>query len=428
MTSLIRTLLPPHGAVQPTGEANRDDVVAASAQFAQTLSRLRFPAALERQFIHDSTPRRLRYIMLSGALSLFVFNGFLLADYLLAPDVFWLAVKIRTGLFSPYLMVGLMAMWFTRNKMSPRAANAVRESLVLLGSLFAGASLATILSASHADTSQYYHVGLMVVIIYGNLVQRLRFPYAVVFSLLVFVMHIGGVLMVPAFNTRLILPMVLLVGATMLFTLMANYTLERDERRQYLLSLRRKHLLTDLGDVQQRLQELSRTDPLTGLFNRRYFQQYIDHIWQRAQHDQAPLAILMLDVDHFKQYNDRYGHPMGDECLMRIARAMQDSLRRPGDLVARYGGEEFIAVLPAADQHTAQQAAERIRKAILKLAISHEASTTASTVTVCIGVVSCIAHERTQVQKMIAAADAALYKAKHGGRNQVVSSPFTGAA
>jgi len=338
MTATIRTLLSSHSAVQPTGEANRDDVLAATAQFDKTLSRLRFPLPLESQFIHDSTPRRLRYILLSGVLSLFVFNGFLLADHLLAPDVFWL-----------------------------------------------------------------------------------------VFSLLVFLMHIVGVLMVPVFNTRLILPMVLLIGATVLFTLMANYALERDERRQYLLSLRRKHLLTDLGDVQQRLQALSRTDPLTGLFNRRHFQQYVEHIWQRARHDQTPIAILMLDVDHFKKYNDRYGHPMGDQCLIRVARAMQNSLRRPGDLVARYGGEEFIAVLPAADQHTAHQAAERIRQAILDLAMSHEASTTATSVTASIGVVSCIAHERTPVQSVIAAADAALYKAKHGGRNQVVSLPFTGA-
>jgi diguanylate cyclase (GGDEF)-like protein len=421
MTSVIRSFLPPHSAVQPTGEANRDDVVVASAQFDKTLSRLRFPRALEGQFVQDSAPRRLRYIMLSGVLSLFVFNGFLLADYLLAPDVFWLAVKIRAGLFSPYLILGLMGMWVTRNKMSPRAANAVRESLVMLGAIVAGASLATILSASHADTSQYYHVGLMVVIIYGNLVQRLRFPYAVAFSLLVFVMHIGGVLIVPAFNTRLILPMILMVGATMLFTLMANYALERDERRQYLLSLRRKHLLTDLGDVQQRLQELSRTDPLTGLFNRRYFQQYIEHIWQRARYDQSPIAVLMLDVDHFKQYNDRYGHPMGDQCLIEVARAMQASLRRPGDLVARYGGEEFIAVLPAADQHTAHQAAERIRKAICDLAIAHESSTTAPSVTVSVGAASCRASEGIPMLDLIAAADSALYKAKHEGRNRVVS-------
>ncbi|PHN95788.1 GGDEF domain-containing protein, partial [Tenacibaculum discolor] len=133
-------------------------------------------------------------------------------------------------------------------------------------------------------------------------------------------------MMVPAFNPRLILPIALLIGATMVFTLMANYALERDERRQYLLSLRRKHLLQDLGEVQQRLQQLSRMDSLTGLFNRRHFQQYLAQTWQRALYDQAPVAVLMLDVDHFKQYNDRYGHPVGDQCLMQVAHAMQDSL------------------------------------------------------------------------------------------------------
>ena len=421
MSTYSRALPPARRTVQPTGHASREEVAAATAQLDKALSWLRFPAALERQFAIDSAPRRLRYFLLSGLLSLFVFNGFLLVDYLMAPDVFWLAVKIRVGLFTPFAVVCLLVVWLKRNSMLPLTSTLVGEYLVVISGSLAAACLAYILSNSRAVNSQHYHVGLMVVIMYGNMVQRLRFWYAVAFSLTVYAIHIGGVMMVPAFNPRLILPMALLVGATMVFTLMANYALERDERRQYLLSLRRKHLLLDLGEVQQRLQQLSRMDTLTGLFNRRHFQQYLGQVWQRARHDEAPVAVLMLDVDHFKHYNDRYGHPVGDQCLMQVAHAMQDSLRRPGDLVARYGGEEFIAVLPGADKDTAHQAAERIRDAIIKLGIPHEASATAAVVTASIGVISCRAREGVQEQDLIAEADAALYKAKQAGRNQVRS-------
>ncbi len=421
MSTYSRALPPIHRAVQPTGNAGRDEVAIATAQFGKALSSLRFPAALERQFVDDSAARRLRYFLISGVLSLLVFNGFLLVDYLMAPDVFWLAVKIRVGLFTPFAVISLALVWTQRHRMSPQTSTFVGECLVLISGAFAAACLAYILSNSRTPTSQYYHVGLMVVIMYGNVVQRLRFWYAIAFSLTVYAIHIGGVMMVPAFNPRLILPIALLIGATMVFTLMANYALERDERRQYLLSLRRKHLLQDLGEVQQRLQQLSRMDSLTGLFNRRHFQQYLAQTWQRALYDQAPVAVLMLDVDHFKQYNDRYGHPVGDQCLMHVAHAMQDSLRRPGDLVARYGGEEFIAVLPGADKDTAHQAAERIREAIIKQGLMHEASATAAMVTASIGVISCRAREGVQEQDLIAAADSALYKAKQAGRNQVVS-------
>lgn len=416
-----RITLPPRQAIEPTGEVDRSEVAIATVAFDRTLSWMRFPTALEQQFLSDSAQRRLIYFMLSALLSLFIFNGFLLVDYLMVPDVFELAIKVRLAWFTPFAVISLMLTWWCRQYLLQKGWHLVVEYLVLLSGVLAAACLAYILSSSHAPNSQYYHVGLMVVIVYGNLVQRLRFWYAVAFSLIVYCIHITGVLMVQSFNPRLIPPMVALIGATLIFTLMANYALERDERRQYLLSLRRKHLLKDLGNVQRRLQQLARVDSLTGLFNRRHFQEYLQQTWQRAQHDHAHVAIVMLDVDHFKQFNDRYGHPAGDQCLVQVAQAMQDSLRRPGDLVARYGGEEFIAVLPGADADTARKAAERIREAVTQLGLAHEASSTAATVTVSVGVSSCRAREHTREQDLIAAADSALYKAKRQGRNQVAS-------
>jgi diguanylate cyclase (GGDEF)-like protein len=397
-----------------------DEVAQAQAQLDQGWSRLRFPTALEQRFLNEGAAARLRYMVFSGILSLIVFNGFLSADYLLASDVFDLALKIRLGLFTP-LAIGLLTLgWFGRDWVLRVVPPVGVECLVLISGVFAAACLACILAATHSPTGQYYHVGLMVVVIYANVVQRLRFWYALACSVAILVMHIGGVLMVPAFNQRLILPVIALVGATVVFTLMANYAMERDERQRYLLFLRQKQLLHELDDVHHRLQNLARVDVLTGVYNRRHLQTYLQQAWQRAQHGQDELAVIMLDVDHFKKYNDRYGHPAGDRCLAQVAEAMQACLRRPGDLVARYGGEEFIAVLPQTSAALAQQAAERIRLTVQTLGLAHAGSHTATVVTVSVGVAGALATPERSASDLISAADAALYEAKHGGRNRVV--------
>jgi diguanylate cyclase (GGDEF)-like protein len=419
----LSTLQQAGAGVPGMADAASHDVAVATLQIERRLPRLRFPAVLEQQFADDGLPRRLSYFVFTGLLSLVVFNGFLLVDYLMARDVFWLAVKVRLGVFTPVALTVLAVAWLARDWVLRNLSPAIIECIVMVSGVCASGSLAYILAASRSPFSQYYHVGLMVVIMYGNVVQRLRFGYAAAFSLAVYLMHIGGVLMVPGFNPRLTMPMVALVGATVAFTLMANYALERDERRRYLLSLRRKALIGELGSVNERLLRLSRVDALTGLYNRRHMDEYVQQVWQRALHDGDDLAIIMLDVDHFKRYNDRYGHPQGDQCLMRVAEALTASLRRPGDLVARFGGEEFIAILPQADMTVALKAAERVRAAVQAQAMRHEASTTAPVVTVSLGVSSVKVEAGRSVAGLIAAADEALYHAKSQGRNQVVTHP-----
>lgn len=404
-------------------EGARPDALPMAHEVAEGVpASLRFSSALEQRFLTEGAAARLRYLVLSGVLSLFVFNGFLVADHLMAPDVFELALKVRLGLFTPLAIGLLLVAWFGRDWALRTVPPVLVECLVLISAVFAAACLAYILAATHSPTGQYYHVGLMLVVIYANMVQRLRFWYALACSLLILAMHIGGVLMVPAFNHRLILPVISLVGATVVFTLMANYAMERDERQRYLLSLRQKHLLGELDVVHQRLQNLARVDVLTGAFNRRHLQEYLGQTWQRAQHGQGEVAVIMLDVDHFKKYNDRYGHPAGDRCLVQVVEAMQACLRRPGDLVARYGGEEFIAVLPQTNAELARQAAERIRRAVQALQLRHEASDTAEVVTVSVGVAGASATAGHSESELIAAADAALYQAKHAGRNRVATA------
>jgi diguanylate cyclase (GGDEF)-like protein len=381
---------------------------------------LSFPRPLEAKFHQDSVAERLRYVFVCGVPAFMVFNCFLLTDYLLAGDVFWLAVKVRMIFFAP-IAVGLLYFSWSRSDWFQRKPPGMAEVVVVILGVAAAVSLGLIMFASRSPTSQLYHAGLAVIIIYGNLVQRLRFWYAVTFSMIVLAIHAAGLACLPAYNPRLTFPLFALIVASIVFTLMANHSLERDERLRYLLTLRQKFVLRDLEDVSQRLQTLSRVDRLTGLFNRRHFHDHFGQVWQRAQQSGDSVAILILDVDHFKKFNDRYGHQAGDACLAQVAQAMKGALRQPVDMAARLGGEEFIAVLPQTNEVAAKEVAERVRLAVERLRIPHAESSTATVVTVSIGVATWAgqAGQAKTEAELIAAADKGLYQAKVAGRNQV---------
>ncbi|MEN3359041.1 MAG: hypothetical protein V7637_3023 [Mycobacteriales bacterium] len=179
-----------------------------------------------------------------------------------------------------------------------------------------------------------------------------------------------------------------------------------------------------LAESNAQLEVLSVTDPLTGLANRRRLAAVLEHEWRRAVRPGGSIAIAMIDIDHFKLYNDHYGHAGGDECLRRVAGVLTEHIRDTTDLVARYGGEEFAVVLPGADSAAAYQVAERIRAAVAALNEPHE-MTQPGFVTVSIGVAAEIATADRTGQALIEAADAKLYEAKRNGRNQVVGDLTT---
>jgi diguanylate cyclase (GGDEF)-like protein len=174
-----------------------------------------------------------------------------------------------------------------------------------------------------------------------------------------------------------------------------------------------------LAEANRRLETLSITDPLTGLANRRRMAAVLDAEWRRGLRPKTPLAVAIVDVDHFKQYNDHYGHPAGDECLRKVATVLAQKVRTT-DFVARYGGEEFVIVMPDTDGPRAYLVAERVRAAIEELAEPHE-PTARGFVTASFGVVAAIPSADAEIQDLIDAADECLYAAKQGGRNRVVS-------
>ncbi len=165
------------------------------------------------------------------------------------------------------------------------------------------------------------------------------------------------------------------------------------------------------------LRSLVFIDGLTGVANRRRFDEALLSEWRQCRRAGTPLALLMIDIDHFKRYNDHYGHPTGDACLQQVAAVLKAAMQRACDLVARYGGEEFVCLLPGCDQAPALAKAQALQAALAAQGIAHEASPTAAWVTLSIGVAVAQPQAGGSPAALVAAADAALYSAKHRGRN-----------
>ena len=181
-----------------------------------------------------------------------------------------------------------------------------------------------------------------------------------------------------------------------------------------------------LGTANASLAHLSLHDGLTDLANRRFFDKYLADQIAIARRHQRPLALVMYDVDSFKAFNDRYGHPAGDECLKRIAGVLRSSCRRPADMAARYGGEEFAMILPDTELIGAARVGEAARSAVEGLRIPHQNSPAAAYASVSGGIALLRHDDDMTVQQLTAAADRALYEAKQLGRNRIVSAQATG--
>jgi diguanylate cyclase (GGDEF)-like protein len=173
--------------------------------------------------------------------------------------------------------------------------------------------------------------------------------------------------------------------------------------------------------LNHQLKVLSTSDGLLGIANRRYFDVRLDEEWKRAIREEKSLALLMIDVDNFKHYNDTYGHQAGDGCLQAVSQAAQSALKRPSDLLARYGGEELAVILPNTDLAGAVSVAQAVQRSLVERHIPHDGLPTRDLLTVSIGAAMMRPHEKTNPDMLIAAADRALYAAKETGRDRVVA-------
>jgi len=183
--------------------------------------------------------------------------------------------------------------------------------------------------------------------------------------------------------------------------------------------------LTAQKIAQEKLEDLAQKDALTNLANRRAFNDKLKEEWSLAQRSQSPIGLLFIDIDHFKQFNDIYGHQAGDDCLKAVANSIAGQSQRPSDFPARYGGEEFVVILPCCDEEGTARVAENIRSAVQHIHYPHSGSTVADIVTISIGTNCLIPAQNQTFDDFIENSDKALYRAKENGRNRVVSFSCT---
>jgi len=384
------------------------------AVLAQGFKGLRFPAEMEASYLQAKAPERLGLIRMGAVLSIILSNTMLLTDWLMVPDQFDLALLLRLFIFTPLALA-----WLTCLTQIDRAA---REWFGVTMSLVAAAITAYLSLFSTDELGPPYLVCLAMIVLFNGGVVRMPFWMAAQVDALIVVIFGITVYLMPNPPVAVMTSMTLVMVSTMVFTLYGSYWLEHEERSNWLMLQQEHCLLSEVEQGNQRLDELSRFDALTELANRRHFDEFLQQLWSRAQQNGDELALLMMDIDHFKRYNDHYGHPAGDACLKAVAGALRAHLRKPGDLVARLGGEEFIAVLSRTSLPLALAAAERVREGVAHLGIAHDAAPGFTTVTLSIGVATMVpGAPGSSPAALMAAADAALYRAKANGRNTVWS-------
>jgi diguanylate cyclase (GGDEF)-like protein len=366
--------------------------------------KLRLPPALEAAFEAETGPARCRRLFVYGLVGLLLYDAYLLTDLRLVPDIVDQAVLIRFGLVTPLFLAVLLGLRF-----EPRPA--LRESLQAGITVVITGSILWLTVASQSPTHVYRHLGILLVVLFANVVQRIRFWYATAASLASLAIYVAIVVQMQELPMVGRMAPIVVLANTVLFTLMANHTLERDTRREFLFRLQDRLRRDELEQMAQR-------DPLTGLGNRRHLDDALDRLWPEARARGESIAMLMLDIDAFKPFNDRYGHLAGDTCLQRVAAVVAAELRRPQDVVTRFGGEELAIVLCNMGLTEGVAVGERIRRAVEAVGIPHEVSSR-GIVTASVGVAAGTPSADLAPHELLEAADTALYAAKRNGRNQV---------
>ncbi|WP_420474653.1 diguanylate cyclase domain-containing protein [Noviherbaspirillum sp. ST9] len=374
--------------------------------------RRRFPDEVEAEFQIEMERMRERRMRKTGLAAVLLYSAFAISDRVMIPDAYAKAWAIRFLVVVPLLLFCTFFVYRIRHA-------AWREAILSATLIVAGVSLPWIAGLSTHPNAAHYQTGVTLIVLFGNIVVSLRFRSALVTSVAMTVIYglaLGTIHSIPPevrFNNWLF------CFAAVAISLIANFRMDQDQRRAWFARLREHERNQELSHAVELLARLSAEDALTQIANRREFDRRLDIEWGRARRDGTPLALIMVDVDCFKNYNDHYGHQAGDACLQQIARSMRGIPQRPADLVARFGGEEFVALLPATSEVDAALLAERMRVAIVDLQIPHATSRVSSGVTASFGVAAMHPTGNQQPAALIAAADAALYAAKEKGRNGV---------
>jgi diguanylate cyclase (GGDEF)-like protein len=364
---------------------------------------LRFAPALEvafRGYYAQANLRRMRGAVLVSSI---IWGLFALLDYLSMPAEFRLQSLALRLLVLPLLLLGW---WATYRP----AWHARLQLLVGLGALAAGLAISGVIWLARSHQFALPYEGIILMTIFSYFVIGLRCAAATWCGWLTFVAYLAVEL-----NTGLAAQVLIynafFLGTANVIGSFGSYFFEYSARETFI--------------AQGLLEDIAERDFLTGLLNRRAFSQQANRSWRHAVRAQQPVAVLMLDVDFFKSYNDHYGHAEGDLALQAVARALSPHAQRPLDVLARYGGEEFIGLWLDVSQEAIETLAERIRADVQALALNHQYSAVAAEVTISIGVAYVLAPQPGALEEAQRFADSALYAAKEQGRNRVVVRAVT---
>ena len=375
-----------------------------SDNLASKVRWLRFSGGLEKLFEQQTGAARSRYLALMGIPALLLMNSFLVVDFVAVNDVFVLAMILRLGVVT---LGSLLVMWLVLRNPPPF----IREGLQVLIITISALTLLILVVESESPIRQTYFYGILPILLFGMMVQRVRFWFvlpmvAAISTIYVVTAKLGGATDLHQFGAHSV------YASTVIFSLMSCYSLEREQRLNWLTALNEK-LRSD------RYETLSTVDPLTGLGNRRALNRAIATMRDTSGLAGHGVAIAIADIDHFKSYNDTYGHVAGDDCLRRVAGILTGEARKHGDSVFRFGGEEFVILMSDVNAVTAFITCESMRLAIENAAIPHAASA-GGTLAVSIGVALEPLDGGFAADALVFKADTALYEAKGSGRNRVV--------
>jgi diguanylate cyclase (GGDEF)-like protein len=374
-----------------------------------------FRDPLESLYQQDQAVRRQSQWRSGLILGVAVYTLFGIIDWLLMRDRIGDVWLIRFG--GLLMVLAFLGVWHSRRSPSRTAGQARYVSTLLIVLAMEG-----IVAMAPAQGRDAYLMTLVLLFLLSFILLRTPFNYALrVTSIAVMLHNLVLITVVGASALEIIIHNILLLGASGI-ALLTSYLLEGNERRSFLQTLLVQYQKAELGEVNAQLERLSVEDPLTGLANRRRFEAILDEEWRRCLRQELPMAVMMVDVDSFKLYNDTYGHQAGDECLSRIAHELRLFARRPGDCVARYGGEEFVIVWPGATVDEAYLEMQKLVVQIRSLRIRHHVSSVCDVVTVSAGIAACVPGAHDSPYRLVRDADMALYHAKRQGRNRCVQA------
>ncbi|KQC06816.1 MAG: hypothetical protein APR62_00970 [Smithella sp. SDB] len=380
---------------------------------------LRFNEELEREFQLDYAHRYYAHMQVAGIMGVIAFMACGILDLIWMREMAGRTWLIRMIAGVPMWGPLVLSFW---GKFRQKIGERYMQLIICIFATSAVGGLIAISLNSTEPYNYYYYNAVTVAIVIVFVLSRIQFKWGIVSAIIMWLsLNVGLIAFGPESNKLaiIIITNYVFIGSAV-SALIGTFLIERSLRQNYLQSRMLSLENRDLEESNLKLQYLSAIDGLTQVANRRSLDRNLSIEWQRALRKREPIGFIMADIDHFKIFNDTYGHQAGDECLRVVATSLKDYARRPGDLAARYGGEEFALVLTDSSAEQAGIVAEQIREKIMNVVIKYKKNDPTH-VTASFGVASMVPGSgQATPEALILAADQAMYQAKRSGRNRVV--------